>query len=463
MIKLLKTKAASSRSDWSKEEKEVRYYFKELVRLRIVDDVLYRERDDDGRRTTQLVVPESLKGKVFSGIHGEMGHFGVERTVSLARSRFFWPKMAKELSEMVRTCKSCVLRKSPQKHKVAPLVPIVSTSPLELVCIDYLKLEKSAGGYENVLVITDHFTRYAQAIPTLNQTAKTTARVLFDRFIVHYGFPERLHSDQGRNFESKIIDQLCKLAGTTKSRTTPYHPSGNGMCERFNRTLLQMLATLPEREKRNWKDALAPVVHAYNSTKHESTGFSPFFLMFGREPRLAIDVFFGFTPNNRTRVESTSKFITDLKRRLAQAYDVARKNSKLASKRHKNIYDRRPMVSSLEKGDRVLLKNLTPVGKLDNFWESDVYIIISKPNEEIPVFEIQREDGKGRKRTIHRNHLLPCPLPPNEPQGKAFFTGDDLSTDDVSTSSGHQESPQKVRRTSRTRRKPHWLSDFVTN
>ena len=135
---------------------------------------------------------------------------------------------------------------------------------MELVCIDFLTLERSKGGFEKILVITDHFTRYVQAFPTRNELAKTTAKVLFENYIVHYGFPARLHSELGRNFESSVIRALCTLAGVEKSRTTPYHPMGNGMVERFNQTLLSMLGTL-EDCKKDWNTYVAPLVHSYNA------------------------------------------------------------------------------------------------------------------------------------------------------------------------------------------------------
>lgn len=142
---------------------------------------------------------------------------------------------------------------------------IVTNTPMELVCMDYLTLEASKGGYQHILVITDHFTRFAMAIPTRNQLARTTAEALFNHFIVHYGIPGRIHSDQGANFESKVIKELCAITGMSKSRTTSYHAMGNGMCERFNRTLLNMLGSLPSLKKANWKAYVNPlptIVHA---------------------------------------------------------------------------------------------------------------------------------------------------------------------------------------------------------
>ena len=201
---------------------------------------------------------------------------------------------------------------------------VESTAPMEIVCLDYLSLEKSNGGIENVLDITDHFSRYAQAIPTKNQTAKTTARVLFDQFVVHYGFPARLHSDQGQNFESNVIKALCEIAGIQKSRTTPYHPMGNGQVERFNQTLLKMLGTLEEYQKSDWKAHVPTLVHAYNATIHDSTGYSPYFLMFGRHPRLSIDAFLGLSPDPLSARQQT-EYARKLCECLAFAYHAAEK------------------------------------------------------------------------------------------------------------------------------------------
>ena len=252
--------------------------------LKMIRGLLYRVIKEEEDTVNQLVVPECYRNTILQGLHNDIGHPGKERTLSLLRERYFWPGMTVSVDKWVSKCDRCIRRKSSTNIRTE-LTNIVTTYPLELVSMDYLTLEPSKGGQSNVLVITDHFTKYAIAVPTHNQTAKTTADAFYDNFVVHYGIPTRIHSDQGANFESDLIKELCNLTGMTKSRTTPYHPMGNGCTERWNRTLLDMLGTLETDKKANWKKYIASLAHAYNCTKHESTKFAPFELMFGRKAK----------------------------------------------------------------------------------------------------------------------------------------------------------------------------------
>ena len=183
------------------------------------------------------------------------------------------------------------------------------------------------------------FTRYAQAIPTRNQTAHTTVGALFEHVFVHYGFPSRLHSDKAQNFESKVIRHLCNVARIKKSWKTPYHAMGNGQVERFNQTLIRMFGTLESLLKSDWKSYVSHLVHAYNATRHDSTGFSPFFLMFGCHPRLAVDAFFGLD-NTRITPRNQFEYVHKLQLRLKFAYHKAAEEAGKCAEAHKFHYDR---------------------------------------------------------------------------------------------------------------------------
>ena len=274
--------------------------------------------------------------------------------------------------------------------------------------MDYLSLEPSKGNIENVLVITDHFTRYALAYPSKTQTAQATARILWDNFICHYGFPERFISDQGRNFESDLIKQLCKIAGVKKVHTTPYHPQGNGQCERFNSTLCNMLGTLSEEEKSDWKSHLGCMTHAYNCTKHASTTYSPYYLMFGRHPRLPIDIEFGLNKPNCSDSSSKSRYIQKLRRRLNYAFQKASKYSDQQAKKYKQGYDKSVKGPQLHENDLVLVKIVAHKGrhKLQDRWEPEEYVVIDQPIAGTPVYKVKPVNGNN-VRTLHRNLLLP--------------------------------------------------------
>ena len=384
---------------------------KERKRLFLKRGVLYRKRIENDSEIHQLVLPNKFCCQVLSGLHDDVGHPGIERTLSLVQQRFYWPSMTKDVTTHVTNCSRCILRKAVGDR--APLVNITTSQPLELVCIDYLTIEPSKGGVENVLVLTDHFTKYAQAYPTTNQTAKTTAKILFENFILHYGFPLRLHSDQGRNFESHVIRELCKFAGISKSHTTPYHAMGNGICERFNRSLLQMLGTLSGEQKEDWKSSIGPLVHAYNCIKHANTGYSPFFLMFGRQPRLPVDVIMGL-PEDKNDIPY-SDFIASLRDKLDYAYKLATKTSETSRIKQKTQYDKHVKHTKLNPGDRVLVRQTAFKGKhkLANRWENEPYIVVRQPNEDIPVFVLRKENGR-EERSLHRNLLLPIGTLPIE-------------------------------------------------
>ena len=317
IIKLIEFGQLQKRKLHGKDTPEVKSLLRIKKSLKLVKDILYRKTYTDNssskRILWQLVVPKAYRSRALAGCHDDVGHQGRMRTPSLLRERFYWPGMQTEAIQHVLKCTRC-LRRTPSH--VTPLQPIHVTQPLELVHMDYLSLELSKGNIENVLVITDHFTRYALAYVSKTQTAQATGRILWGNFICHYGFPEKFISDQGRNFESDLIKELCKIAGVQKLHTTPYHPQGNGQCERFNLTLCNMLGTLSEEEKSDWKSYLGCMTHAYNCTKHASTTYSPYYLMFERLPRLPIDVEFGLPKSNSGDNSSKSRYVQKLRRRL---------------------------------------------------------------------------------------------------------------------------------------------------
>ena len=314
--------------------------------------------------------------------------------------------MHTDVVSYINSCPRCLRRKSQQDK--APLLNIETSQPLELIHLDYLKSEPSKGNIENVLVITDHFTRYAQAFHSKTQTVLSTGKLLWNNFILHYGFPEKIITDQGRNFESELIGHLCQLAGVQKLRTSPYHPKTNGQCERFNGTLLNMLGTLTPEQKKDWKSHVPALVHAYNCTRNAATGFSPYFLLFGREPRLPVDVEFGLQRGGQRGSTGESNYISQLRRRLKFAYRKAKCMAQKQQARHRGLYDLKCRGATLTVGDLVLVKQTDWKGrhKIQDRWESREYQVVDQPTPGIPVYTVRSLTG-GQTKVLHRNLLLP--------------------------------------------------------
>ena len=388
-------------------QKEARLLRKEWDRLQLQQGVVYRRGpSEDSEEKWQLFLPEKHREKVLIALHDHHGHLGSERTLQLVRDRFYWPYMRTEVESYCHSCLRCIQRKTlPQR--AAPMGHLESQGPMDLVCIDFLCLESDLSGQGNILVVTDHFTRYAQAFPTRDQQASTVAKTLVEKFFIHYGLPQRIHSDQGRDFESTLIRRLLDLLGIKKSRTTPYHPQGDPQPERFNRTLLNMLGTLASEQKQQWSKHITAMVHAYNSTVSDATGYSPYRLMFGREARLPVDLAFG-TSLDHTSETSHRGYVDRLRRSLKAAYEKAQATSDTRGSRNKRNFDLKVRIQDLQPGDRVLLRNLGIPGKhkLADRWKSQPYIVCKRlPG--LPVYQIKPEGSTGPLKIWHRNHLLP--------------------------------------------------------
>ena len=324
-----------TRADRVSEDPNVRPLMKEWKLLQLGEDGILRRKSGVH---LQLVLPTKYHSLVFEKFHCDLGHLGSERVLHLARRRFFWPRMQRDIEHYVTKVCRCVQQKKPSLPVRAQLQSIHTSAPFELVSVDFLHLERSSGGFEYLLVIMDHFTRWAQVYPTRNKSARSAAEKIFNDFILRFGFPHRLHHDQGGEFENKLFYHLQQLCGITRSRTTPYHPQGNGQVEKFNRTLLEMLRTLPECHKSNWKDHVNKMAYAYNVTRHESTGYSPHFLLFGRDPLLPIDMLFQEREASR---KSYSQYVQQWQDAMKQAYSIAKEKDSKAMSKSKFQFDKK--------------------------------------------------------------------------------------------------------------------------
>lgn len=385
---------------------EFHLWKREWGNLMVLNGLLYRVvTPEGGHRRQQVVLPPVLCSDVLNSLHDDNGHFGFDITYALVKDRFYWPGMKEAVKHYCRGCERCVVRKT-LPRKTASMQHMQSSGPLDLVCIDFLTIEADRHNMSNVLVVTDHFTRYAQAFPARDQKALTVAKILCEKYFVHYGLPTRIHSDQGPDFESRLVKDMLAVLGIKKSRTTPYHPQGDPQPERFNRTLLNMLGTLDPKKKAQWSQYIPQLVHAYNCTQHEATGYSPYFLMFGHEPSLPVDI--GFGTNKGGGSVSPSVYVQNLRRNLRAAHELAAEAAERKNLSNKRRYDQKVHECVLNPGDRVFIRNLGLRGKhkLADRWSSVIYVV-DKQLTNLPVYQLTPEKGDVPKKVLHKDHILP--------------------------------------------------------
>ena len=383
------------------------------------EGVLHRRvfRSDGGEEYFQVILPTVLKKEILRRLHQEHGHQGIERTTELVRQRCYWPGMFLDIKQWCQECERCQVAKDLGQAPHSFMGHLLASRPNEILAIDFTVLEPSRNGLENVLVMTDVFSKYTVAVPTRDQRASTVAQVLLMEWFFKFGVPSRIHSDQGRSFESALMQQFCYLYGVERSRTTPYHPAGNGQCERFNRTLHNLLRTLPTSRKQDWASNLPQVIFCYNTTPHQGTGESPYFLMFGQEPRLPIDFLLG-------RVQDPvpggiQDWVLEHQARLKLAFEGARERLLVAAGRRKERHDQRVRDEPLQEGQFVYLRDYSARGrhKIQDIWSSVVYQVLRVPRGEGAVYTIAPTDDLRKVKHVHRDMLKvqiqkEAPVPP---------------------------------------------------
>ena len=298
---------------------------------------------------------------------------------------------------------------------MAPLRPLACSGLGELLHVDFTSIEETVSLREepvirNVMVMQDHFSKYVVTYVVKDQTTRTAAETLRNGYFGLFGAPAYLVSDQGKAFTGHLISNLCELYGVQKLRTLPYHAQTNGQVERMNQTIIRMIGKLEQDKKARWSEHLPEMLAAYKGTCSAVTGYSPYFLLFGRKSRMPVDCLFP-TLRDSPHQAKMEVSVAAMQKRLKEAFAVARHLTSQEAARQRRYYDRKAGAVALQPGDVVMVCTNGFVGKrkVKDRWEDGGFIVESQL-EDWPVYKVRclTSDAKQKPkyRILHRNRLL---------------------------------------------------------
>ena len=321
--------------------------------------------------------------------------------------------MVCDLRSHIKKCGHC--RKFEAAPPIAPLKPLTCSGPGELLHMDFTSIEETVPLWQepvirNVMVMQDHFSKYVVAYVVKDQTACTATETLRSGYFRLFSAPAHLISDQGKALTSHLITNLCELFGIQKLRTLAYHTQTNGQVEWMNKTIIRMIGKLEQDKKACWSEHLPEMLAAYNGTHSVVTGYSPYFLLFGRKARMPVDYLFTTLHNSQhqTKMEVS---VAAMQKRLKEAFAVARHLTSQEAAKQRHYYDRKAGAVALQPGDVVMIHTDGFVGKrkVKDWWEDRGFIVKSQL-EDWPVYKVRcpTTDAKQKPkyRILHRNCLL---------------------------------------------------------
>ena len=381
--------------------------------FKMVEGVLYRESVGvvSGLPELRLVVPWAQRNEFIRLVHEGMtgGHVGITRTREQVRRRAYWPGWTKSVELFVKACRPCARYQNGKAPKQGLLRPMIASKPFETLGVDVTGPHtKSSNGFIYILTVVDHYSKFAFAFPMRNQEAATIAKLLVDGVICLVGTPTRILTDQGPNFESALIRELCRNWGIVKVRTSPYEASTNGGTERFHRTLNSMLAKVVKENQRNWDSCLQPVLAAYRASRHTATSLTPNMIIFGRENVMPADLVLCNPTSLPESENSVVDFVANQQTRFRTAYQIVRDHLKVAAMRRKSYYDTSVRARHFTVGSRVWYFYPRKYIKRSKKW-SFVYVgpykILRKVSD--VTYEIQKSP-RDKPLIVHVDKLKLC-------------------------------------------------------
>ena len=289
----------------------------------------------------QVVIPASLWHEVLVACHDDptAGHLSSLKTYEKIRMRYYWYGMFKDIEHWCKSCVDCAMKKMPRNRRKAPLLPIPVDGAFDRVAMDILgPFPATDDGNRYIIVFSDYYTRWPEAFALKSIEASRIAHLLVDEILSRHGAPRTLLSDRGSNFLSSIVKEVCNLMNTRQLHTTAYHPQTDGLVERFNGTLAEGLSMYVSTHQRDWDKHIPLVLFSYRVSPNATTHESPFYLLYGREPRLPIDTALLLpSPNLSASVtEHRARIVSNLE----EAQAAIQSNTQLAQQRMKEQYDK---------------------------------------------------------------------------------------------------------------------------
>ena len=387
------------------------FYLENNILLRHYRSPKFAEKDS-WRDCHQLVIPTSLRLPLLELAHSAESHLGITKTYQRLLEDFYWPGMKGDVKHFIQSCHSCQVTGKPnEKIPVTPLVPItVPSTPFEKIIIDCVgPLPKTSKRNEYLLTVLCPTTRFPLAIPLKNIAAKTIIQELTKIFTV-FGFPRELQCDQGTNFTSNLFKDTLKQLNINSVYASAYHPQTNGALERIHQTIKSLLRKYVNETNKDWDEGMDLLMYILRSVPNESTGISPFELMFGRKPRTNLSMVKENLLNKTFEDQQASVFqyLNKLKEKLIYMYDFVRENLKVSQTHMKTNYDKKAKLRSFQPGEKVLVYHPIPGAPLRQKFMGPYEILrrMSKTN-----YVIATPDRRKATQLVHVNLLKPYKAP----------------------------------------------------